>query len=956
MEVTGGRSKRRTILEALALLVLVAAWTAFRAVPAHPVIFPPSGEVVLLGNDPWFHLHQTEGAIEHFPRLIRWDVGTHYPRGNRVAAAGLFDLAAAAVSLGLGGRESAAALAPFVLAWSPVLLGALSLVFLHLLAREIGGRTVATLAVLLRILFPGEELERTLLGFGDHHAAEILLATAGLWTLARWFNRLPRDPPAGRRWWTAAVASLPLALFQFVWFGAPLHVAVALAAFWAAAALSLASSTGDPRRIARSLPVFASLLALTGFAGWLAPDWIMAPAGHRQALVALAAQIALVLLAGSALPRLARRIGTGWSLAAFALAAAALLWLLPFDHDRVFDQIQHLLEPRNPLVSEHLAVDPSLLWYSQGLLLPFLLLGLAGIFGKGAAPGSRFALLSLAAWAGLWIATSDFGYLAGALLPLAAALGIDRATRWLSALPGKASVLLRPVPALAVALTLLLMPAGSVKIPLLFGEEIEEMVLATTPWRDAMAWLRERTPEPPLPPTHLARPWRPRDGFAYPEGSYGVLAHWSFGNLVPTLGRRIAVLARSHSPFYLDWFLETTEEAALARLETKGDVRYLVLDAVSVCDSYVSEALQAGLSVEDLQVEEGRAEIDGVPVPLLSYGERFRSAIGARLFLGGGLGMKRHRLVHESAAEAFLRYRLILGLETAVLKSTEIDGPGEKEAVLPLVEEGASWTEDGGAYFCYSGQIVPAVRIFERVAGAKVVGKIPGGEPATLELELRNALTGRTFVHRETALPSEAGETAFVLPYPTARTTGATVRATGPCRIRTSAGISFDIEVSEAEVREGRTVRFDASRSGRHSALSPPSSAGGRGGPSAKKRSTTVPATAERSEPARMPRRSSKALPSPPFCSKAREPMKRLIVKPIPQSSATPWIWRQFTPSGRRARPPFTASQLAPNTPICFPRNNPRAMPRGTGSKSDPSVRSPSGSPALAKAKIGRMP
>lgn len=813
MEVTGGRSKRSTVLEALALLVLIATWTALRAVPAHPAVFPAAGEAVLLGNDPWFHLHQAEGAIEHFPRLIRWDVGTHYPTGNRVAAAGLFDLAAAAVSLGLGGRESAAALAPFVLVWSPVFLGALSLVFLHLLAREIGGRIVATLAVLLRILFPGEELERTLLGFGDHHAAEILLATAGLWALARWFNRLPRDPSAGWLWWTATVASLPLALFQFVWFGAPLHVAVALAAFWGAAALSLASSIGEPRRIARSLPVFASLLALTGLVGWLAPDWIMAPAGHRQVLVALAAQIALVFFAGSVLPKLARRIGAGWSLAAFAFAAAALLWLLPLDHDRVFYQIHHLLEPRNPLVSEHLAVDPSLLWYSQGLLLPFLPLGFAGIFAKKAASGSRFALLSLAAWAALWIATSDFGYLAGALLPLAAALGIDRATRWLSALPGNAAVLLRPLPALAAALSvLLLMPAGSVKIPFLFREEIEEMVLATPPWRDAMAWLRERTPEPTLPPTHLARPWRPRDGFAYPEGSYGVLAHWSFGNLVPTLGRRIAVLARSHSPFYIDWFLETTEEAALARLETKGDVRYLVLDAVSVCDSFVSEALQAGLSVEDLQVEEGRAEIDGVPVPLVSYGESFRSAIGARLFLGGGLGMKRHRLVHESAAEAFLRYRLIPGLETAILKSTAIAGPEEKEACLPLVEEGASWTEDGGAYFCYSGQIVPAVRIFERVAGAKVVGRIPGREPATLELELRNALTGRTFVHRETALPSEAGEAAFVLPYPTARTTGATVRATGPCRIRIAGGGSFEIEVSEAEVREGRTVRFDASR------------------------------------------------------------------------------------------------------------------------------------------------
>ena len=53
-------------------------------------------------NDPWFHLHQTFGAIEHFPHLIRWDVGTFYPTGGRVAAAGLFNLVAAGFALVFG--------------------------------------------------------------------------------------------------------------------------------------------------------------------------------------------------------------------------------------------------------------------------------------------------------------------------------------------------------------------------------------------------------------------------------------------------------------------------------------------------------------------------------------------------------------------------------------------------------------------------------------------------------------------------------------------------------------------------------------------------------------------------------------------------------------------------------------------------------------------------------------
>ena len=61
-------------------------------------------------------------------------------------------------------------------------------------------------------------------------------------------------------------------------------------------------------------------------------------------------------------------------------------------------------------------------------------------------------------------------------------------------------------------------------------------------------------------------------------------------------------------------------------------------------------------------------------------------------------------------------------------------------------------------------------------------------------------------------------------------------------------------------------------------------------------------------------------------CLKANELMKRLMVKPIPQSNATPYICPQFAPLGKRARPAFMASQEKPNTPIWLPINNPAAM------------------------------
>ena len=67
----------------LLVLALLSGFTfAARVIPARPVVLPGSGEVRLLGTDAYFHLRHTRFAVEHFPRLQRWDPGAHYPRGR----------------------------------------------------------------------------------------------------------------------------------------------------------------------------------------------------------------------------------------------------------------------------------------------------------------------------------------------------------------------------------------------------------------------------------------------------------------------------------------------------------------------------------------------------------------------------------------------------------------------------------------------------------------------------------------------------------------------------------------------------------------------------------------------------------------------------------------------------------------------------------------------------------
>ncbi|KAG0759886.1 hypothetical protein G6F22_019257 [Rhizopus arrhizus] len=83
--------------------------------------------------------------------------------------------------------------------------------------------------------------------------------------------------------------------------------------------------------------------------------------------------------------------------------------------------------------------------------------------------------------------------------------------------------------------------------------------------------------------------------------------------------------------------------------------------------------------------------------------------------------------------------------------------------------------------------------------------------------------------------------------------------------------------------------------------------------------------------------------------------MKRLIVKPMPHSSATPYNCVSDAWRGRLATPVLMASHAKPNTPSCLPRNRPSATPSGTGCARLSSPMPANETPALAKPNTGTI-
>ena len=90
-------------------------------------------------------------------------------------------------------------------------------------------------------------------------------------------------------------------------------------------------------------------------------------------------------------------------------------------------------------------------------------------------------------------------------------------------------------------------------------------------------------------------------------------------------------------------------------------------------------------------------------------------------------------------------------------------------------------------------------------------------------------------------------------------------------------------------------------------------------------------------------------------CTNASELINRLMVKPIPANTATPNNSPQPTWCGIFAKRNWIASQQNNITPMGLPRNNPAAIPNGTGFITESSDKPLSDTPVFMNANSGKI-
>jgi len=338
-------------------------------------------------------------------------------------------------------------------------------------------------------------------------------------------------------------------------------------------------------------------------------------------------------------------------------------------------------------------------------------------------------------------------------------------------------------------------------------EVIRELMVLRPAWEEALAWMRTSTPPLPRP---LDAPVPEGARFRHPPGNYGVLSFWDFGHYVAQLGARPPVASGGISTSTAAWFLIEDEDAAVRAL---GDglrpgerVRYCIADGQTAGDFFLSALQMAGASVNDY------IEIfapDSLPQKrLMRFNARYGRSMVARLYEGDGVELGHFRLVYASPEQNLLAYHAPLGNGAIVRKATRFfDG-----------EEKSLWERSLSSRrpiilsneIVYDGRIEPAVKIFEQVAGAHLVGQAAPGATIEAALELAGRAGGRAFRYHRTGHADANGRYEVVVPYPTEAGAAADVSARGEYQLGSIGGAPAiglgRARVTEADVEEGRTV------------------------------------------------------------------------------------------------------------------------------------------------------
>ncbi len=195
-----------------------------------PQIFV-DGAVWFRETDAYYYMRNIETLVHNFPHYNAFDPYMLFPGGSGALSRPFFAWLVAGIILLTKGAASSLLSMEVMAAYMPAVLGSLTIIPVYFIGKELFSRWAGVIAAALLVVLPGEFLHRSLLGFTDHHVAEVLFSTTSILFLIMAVKRarereisfqhvLSRDWPTIRRPLIyALLAGIFLGLYLLTWQG-----------------------------------------------------------------------------------------------------------------------------------------------------------------------------------------------------------------------------------------------------------------------------------------------------------------------------------------------------------------------------------------------------------------------------------------------------------------------------------------------------------------------------------------------------------------------------------------------------------------------------------------------------------------------------------------------------------------------------------------------------------------
>lgn len=809
----------------LLLLVFGAIMLFIRIIPVYTTIFTNwPGEygnyVNFSADDAVYHMRLVHNTIHHFPWRVFFDPFTYFPFGSHLGFGPLFTVIVATVALIAGLGHPSPELVNHVSAYIPPIMGALCLIPLYLIVRKLFGKAPAIISAFILTFLPGEFLGRSALGFIDHHVAEVLFSTTICVFLiyalnaAKSFNftfSQIKHKNSRSTLVYGLLAGITFGLFILVWQGALLFGAIFLIFFVVQLLIDhFKNNNTDYLFFLVSATYILPMIVVSPYA--LTIPLTQYPVNNIPILAVSFAIFMGFYLLHRILQynKLTRKLYPVVLVIMFILGVFVLNVCFPQVSALIAHGCQMLFHP-TPGMATISEVHPSILnhnnkisiylfWNNLFWALPLTIIGL-GYLGYRIYKNQHPAEVLLFVWTLIIIAAAcaqlRFNYylaINAACLSGLSVYFLFNLTRYLHP---KRSIDIKIQK--FCFLTLFFFLAFLIIDPIIWYSlkySIPSGVHIDREWYNSLIWLKTHTPNPQgkiinknfdYTAGYYSIPKNLGLRYSYPESAYGVMAWWDLGHQITYIAERIpnatpfqdGVVEKDGKTGAAPFFTATSEEQAIRNLDVVGS-RYIIINK----DMASAKFMGIGIWSNDVK---GWFETKKIEITLHEKKFAFKAAVDSlkflqsmtnRLFYQDTNGLQHFRLIHESEGNYHVQAKRgrigqkpkVINLSISELVFSDYNYALYASKRINQVVSNANHT----IFAYFARPPVKSIKIFEKVKGAVINGKVPTAIADNTQVKLRLQLKtkyNRIFIYEQTTNVVH-GQYSFVVPYPTTKMYG----------------------------------------------------------------------------------------------------------------------------------------------------------------------------------------